>query len=269
MSACMTTALIITTYNAPQDLRCTLRSVGEQSAQPDEIIIADDGSDDDTRMIVDSFRPIFGGRLKHIWQPDEGFQLSRIRNRAIAAAKSDYIIMVDGDVVLHRHYIRDHVRFAHRGCIVAGMRAHLGRDLSQRLRAGEWPALSWRESGIWKWVYAVRMPWLTSLLSRHHHGSLRQFIGCNMAFWRDDAVRVNGFDETFTAWGEEDREFVVRMYNVGVRRYNMLFAGIQFHLSHPSRKRNDSLEHNGDMLRESLRLGLTRCSVGLDRFLRG
>ena len=95
----MTTALLITTYNAPRDLQLILNSVAAQSMQPDEIIIADDGSRDETRQMIESFRPTFGTRLKHIWQPDEGFRASAIRNKAIAAATADYLIMVDGDVI--------------------------------------------------------------------------------------------------------------------------------------------------------------------------
>ena len=60
----MTTALVITTYNAPLDLRCTLLSVAMQTVMPDEIIIADDGSREPTREMIESLRPIFGGRLR-------------------------------------------------------------------------------------------------------------------------------------------------------------------------------------------------------------
>ena len=121
----MTTALVITTYNAPRDLRCTLLSVACQSVMPDEIIVADDGSGEPTREVIEGFRTIFGDRLKHVWQPDEGFQLSRIRNRAIAASTSDYIIMIDGDMILDRRFVAEHIRNARPGYYVAGLRSML------------------------------------------------------------------------------------------------------------------------------------------------
>lgn len=265
----MTTALIITTYNAPLDLRCTLRSVAEQTVMPDEIIIADDGSRDDTRELIDRMRPLFGPRLRHVWQPDAGFQLSRIRNKAIAVCKSDYIVMVDGDVVLHPQFVQDHKQFARRGSFVAGMRSMLAPGPSERLREGGFsghPAW-WKTSMDALRVYSLRARWLTPLLRNHHQGSVRQLIGCNLAFWRDDAVRVNGFDESFTSWGEEDREFAVRLYNLGLKRRNMIFSGLQFHLYHPTRRNEDTLEGNGDLLREAIASGRTRCDNGLNLHL--
>ncbi len=265
----VTTAIIITTYNAPLDLRCTLRSLERQTVMPDEIIVADDGSGPETREMVESFRPIFGDRLKHVWQPDEGFQLSRIRNKAIAAATADYIIMVDGDVILHPDFVRDHVRYSRRGTFVAGMRSMLAPELSRRLREGTFSGhLAWWCTSMDDLrVYSLRARWLTPLLRNHHQGSVRQLIGCNMAYWREDAIKVNGFDESFTTWGEEDREFAVRLYNIGLRRRNMIFAGLQFHLYHPTRKNDDTLEGNGELLRFARSSRLTRCTNGLDKHM--
>ena len=261
----MTTAIIITTYNAPRDLQLILRSVAAQSLRPDEIIIADDGSRDETRQMIESFRPTFGERLKHIWQPDDGFQLSRIRNKAIAAATSDYIIMVDGDVILHHHFMRDHTRFARRGTFVAGMRSKLAPLVSQKIRNGKYSGhLAWWSTPMEGLrIYTIRAPWLSPLLRNHHKGSVRQLIGCNMAFWREDALKVNGYDESFTTWGEEDREFAARLYNIGVKRRNMLFAGLQYHLYHKTRRDDDSIEGNGKRLRYTILSGRTRCADGI------
>lgn len=261
----MTTAIIITTYNAPRDLQLILNSVAAQSTMPDEIIIADDGSRNDTREMIETFRPTFGDRLIHVWQPDEGFQLSRIRNKAISASKADYIIMVDGDVLLHRHFVRDHIRFARPGAFVAGMRSKLSPEVSRKIREGNYHGhLAWWSAPMEGLrVYSIRATWLTSLLHNHHQGSVRQLIGCNMAFWREDALKVNGYDESFTTWGEEDREFAARLYNIGLRRRNMLFAGLQFHLYHNTRRNEDTIEDNGNMLRATISSGRTRCTDGI------
>lgn len=264
----MTTALVITTYNAPLDLKCTLLSVARQTVMPDEIIIADDGSREPTREMIESFRPIFGDRLVHVWQPDEGFQLSRIRNRAIAAAKSDYIIMIDGDMILDRRFIAEHLRNARSGYYVAGLRSMLDPKVSDRLRNNEFRGpLTWYSAPMSLRLHSIHASWLTRFFVKHHGKSVRQLIGANMAFWRDDAIRANGFDESFTQWGEEEREFAIRLNNLGIRRRTMVFSGIQFHLYHPSRKDEESLARNGDRLRATLASGATRCERGIDQYL--
>lgn len=267
----MTTALIITTYNSPDYLRLVLESVARQSMLPDEIIVADDGSRDDTRAVVESFRPLWGDRLRHVWQPDEGFQVSRIRNKAMAAATSDYIIMIDGDMLLHRDFVRDHVRYARPGTFVAGMRSKLTPEVSSALVEGRVKTpLRWLTTPMEALrVYSLRAPWLTPLLRNHHQGSVRQLISCNLAVWRKDAIAVNGFDESFTTWGEEDREFAARLFNKGLRRRNMIFAGIQYHLYHPTRRNEDTIESNGDKLRETIRTRKVRATQGIDRWLSG
>lgn len=261
----MTTALIITTYNAPRDLQLILNSVAAQSTMPDEIIIADDGSRDETRQMIESFRPTFGDRLRHVWQPDEGFRASAIRNKAIAASASDYLIMVDGDVLLHPHFIRDHIRFARPGAFVAGMRSKLSPEVSQKIRDGHYSGhLAWWSAPMEGLrVYTIRAPWLTPLLRNHHQGSVRQLISCNLACWRSDALKVNGYDESFTTWGEEDREFAARLFNIGLKRRNMLFSGLQFHLYHNTRRDEDTIEDNGSRLLDTIRSGRTRCADGI------
>lgn len=261
----MTTALLITTYNAPRDLQLILDSVAGQSMQPDEILIADDGSRDETRRMIESFRPIFGDRLKHIWQPDEGFRAAAIRNKAIAASTSDYIIMVDGDVILHRHFIRDHVRFARPGTFVAGMRSKLSPEVSEKIRRGTYSGhLAWWSTPMEGLrIYTLRAPWLTPLIKNHHQGSVRQLISCNLACWREDILEVNGYDESFTTWGEEDREFAARLYNIGLRRRNMIFAGLQFHLYHNTRRDEDTITSNGDRLLDTIKTHRTRCPHGI------
>ena len=235
---------------------------------PDEIIIADDGSREPTREMIESFRPIFGDRLVHVWQPDEGFQLSRIRNRAIAAAKSDYIIMIDGDMILDRRFIAEHLRNARSGYYVAGLRSMLDPKVSDRLRNNEFRGpLTWYSAPMSLRLHSIHASWLTRFLVKHHGKSVRQLIGANMAFWRDDAIRANGFDESFTQWGEEEREFAIRLNNLGIRRRTMVFCGIQFHLYHPSRKDEESLARNGDRLRATLASGATRCERGIDQYL--
>ena len=108
----MTVSLLISTYNRPDALFLVLESVRKQSVQPNEIIISDDGSKSDTKIVIDNFKSKNDTIIKHVWHEDKGFRLSEIRNKAIASAKFDYIIQIDGDIILHEKYIENHLRFA-------------------------------------------------------------------------------------------------------------------------------------------------------------
>lgn len=131
----LTVSLVIATYNWPQALECSLKSVLRQSRLPDEVIIADDGSTPQTAALIETYRALFPVPLLHIWQPDEGFQLARIRNKAIAAAQSDYIVQIDGDLVLHRNFISDHCAFSEPGFFATGGRVLLGKSFSEKVLA--------------------------------------------------------------------------------------------------------------------------------------
>jgi glycosyltransferase involved in cell wall biosynthesis len=64
-------ALLLSTYNRPDALTRCLESVLEQTVMPDRIIIADDGSGDETRLLVENFKAkIADNRCVHVWQPN-------------------------------------------------------------------------------------------------------------------------------------------------------------------------------------------------------
>lgn len=104
----MTVSLIIATYNWPEALELSLMSALNQSQLPNEILVADDGSTEETKQLVEKYKAISKVRLLHVWQEDEGFRLAKIRNRAIAACTGDYVIQVDGDIIMHPDFVKDH-----------------------------------------------------------------------------------------------------------------------------------------------------------------
>ena len=118
----MTVSLIITTYNWPRALYLCLDSVMQQTVMPSEILVADDGSGISTRDVVRHFQNISPVPVHHIWHEDRGFRVAAIRNKAIAASSGDYVIHVDGDLILQRNFIQDHILFAREGCYVSGSR---------------------------------------------------------------------------------------------------------------------------------------------------
>ena len=121
----MLVSLMISTYNWKEALSLCLYSVFAQTVKPCEILIADDGSRDDTKQLIDKMRTKTDIPIVHVWHEDKGFRLSAIRNRSIERAKGDYIIQIDGDILLDKHFIADHLELAEKGYFVCGSRVHL------------------------------------------------------------------------------------------------------------------------------------------------
>ena len=131
----MRISLIISTYNSPEALDVCLRSVLRQTSSPYEVIIADDGSTDSTPEVIDRFTKEAKFPVVHVWQKNEGFRLATIRNKAIARAKGDYIVQIDGDIMLHPEFIADHAAAAVRGHFVCGSRVLIQKELTEKIFA--------------------------------------------------------------------------------------------------------------------------------------
>ena len=258
----MKITLIITTYNWREALELVLCSARRQSRLPDEILIADDGSRDDTRELVDEVVPKMPVPTQHVWQPDEGFRRSAILNKAIKMAAGDYIIQVDGDVILHRDFVRDHETFARSGQFSAGSRTLLSESLTREVFHSKRVTFRPWEKGIRRPINALRILWLARLL---YPAALRydDIRGSNLAYWRDDAVAANGYNEAIAGWGREDTEFVARLTFGGIKRRKIKFAAKQFHLYHPEASRAQ-LDDNDAILARTIEERLTRCNHGIE-----
>lgn len=259
--------LIVTTYNWPQALEMVLLSIKQQSVLPNEVIIADDGSKEETHQLITNYQPSFPVPLIHSWQEDLGFRLSRSRNLAIAKSKSDYIVMIDGDMILHKHFIRDHLNIAKPHYFVQGRRVILTAELSQKLVQSKNINISLFSSDVKNKFNAISCPLLsplaTKLLSKKDHRSVR---GCNMAYWFSDIEKINGYNEDFVGWGREDSEFVVRLLNSGIQRQDLRFGGVAYHLYHHENTRN-SLDENDKKLAEAIKNKVNYCESGIRQHL--
>jgi glycosyltransferase involved in cell wall biosynthesis len=255
--------LIITTYNWPAALDLTLRSVARQSVLPDEVLVADDGSGPQTRQVVTKWQERLRSPLIHVWQADEGFRLARSRNRAIAAARGDYVIIVDGDMVLHRHFIADHARAARHGCFIQGVRLLTGPEAAARMLEQSQLDLGVFAPDIRRRRHTIRNRFLSALVFKERTGQ-RAIRGCNQAYWKSDLIRVNGFNEEFVGWGREDNEIAARLYNAAVRRRNLKFQALAIHLHHPLRHAQMGVR-NDAVLRETIEQRKAWCPLGLSQ----
>ena len=262
----MDLTLVVTTYNRPDALALVLRSALAQRAPPSEVVVADDGSREDTRALVEELASGAPFPVRHCWHEDRGFRLAEIRNRALAMAHGGYVVMVDGDLVLHPWFLADHARAARPGWMVQGGRVLLSDAVTRQALVTGRIDFGPADPGTHNRKNAVRCRWLSALASRRGRDPYR-VRGANLAFWREDVVRVNGFDEDFVGWGREDSEFVARMQHAGVRRRNLKFAAVAFHLWHPEASRA-MLGENQRILDRTLATGATRCRNGIDRHIR-
>ncbi len=260
----MKVSLIITTYNWVSALNAVLESILHQNELPDEVIIADDGSGEETVAFIAEKAKNFPVPLIHSWQEDVGFRLSMSRNKAIAKAKGDYIIMIDGDIVLSPDFIKSHKKAAKPGWFVQGGRVLLNQELSEKI-CRHFFLPSFFVKGMKNRKNSISSPLLASLFSYERNND-KATRGCNMAFWRQDVIEVNGFNQDFTGWGREDSEFVHRMLNLGKKRLYLKFAGVGFHLYHNENSRA-SLSENDNILGNTISNKLTRCNNGIEQYL--
>lgn len=254
-------ALIITTYNWPQALDLCLRSVARQTQPPQQVIIADDGSSASTREVMERWRHKAKMPLLHCWQEDLGFRLNRSRNNGILAAATPYVVLIDGDMVLDRHFIADHLRAARPGQFVQGTRVRTDAKLAARLLQHQQLDVPIWQPGIKGRQHQLRIPWLADQLTRAK-ASLKRIKGCNQGYWRSDLETINGFNEAFSAWGPDDQELAVRLFNAGIKRRYLRFAARALHLYH--RENPSDLANPGfKLLAKAQNEHLIRCDLGL------
>ena len=262
-------AIIVSTYNWPEALELSVRSMLCQTIPPDEIIIADDGSGESTRQVVDALMKESTIPIRHIWHEDEGFRLGEIRNKAIATAEADYIIQVDGDCILERHFVQDHISLAETGFFVCGSRVSLPEEESLRLldKSGT-TCTADVHVGLDNPSYtnSLRIALLRKFLAQRYGREIEHCRGCNMAFWRSDLIRINGYDEDMKGWGHEDHELAWRLRFAGVRKKFLKFGGVCYHLYHKEVSR-DSESKNCEVFKHTRENKVARCKNGLDKHM--
>ena len=257
----MKISLIITTFNWPESLLLVLESIRHQSLMPDEIIIADDGSNESTRKLISSFNKQFDLNILHSWQEDNGFRVAKSRNKAILKSSGAYIILIDGDMVLDPRFVKDHIGCSEPGYFIQGSRVLLSKKETQKALSEKNINFSFFSSELKNRKNSIRSK-ILSLIFSNKKNHLRGIKSCNMAFYREDCININGFNNDFEGWGREDSEFVVRMMNSGMKRKNIRFCAIQYHLWHDENNR-ESLKINNLMLEAAINKKLLWCENGI------
>lgn len=235
----MNLSVIISTYNQPEWLEKVLHGFQHQSFRNFELLIADDGSGDSTRAVIENFRKIATFSIQHIWQADDGFQKTKILNQAITASHGDYLVFSDGDCIPRHDFLAVHAARAAPGRFLSGGYCKLSAQLSATLQAadiqsGRAFSLPWlRSHGFRGFSRAVRLgvPRQIAPLIDSITPTKATWNGHNASGWKLDILAVNGFNESMQ-YGGEDREMGERLTNLGISGHQIRHQAITLHLDH-------------------------------------
>ena len=238
-------SIVVATFNREDALAAVLRSLARQEDRGFEVLVADDGSGLATAALVEQCKSRLGAPVTHVWHEHRGFRAGEIRNRAIRAARGDYVVFLDGDCLARPDFVAAHRRLAEAGWFVTGNRALLTQTLtnsvlSQNLEPERWGLAVWlaqrARGGLNRLAPVLRLP--LGPLRRMRPHAWKGARSCNLAVWRSDLDRVDGFDASFNGWGKEDSDLLVRLLHAGVRRKDGAYATGVLHLWHPEADRS-------------------------------
>jgi glycosyltransferase involved in cell wall biosynthesis len=228
-------SIILGIYNNLDILEPSLASLAVQSWRDFEIVVADDGSSQDYTSIFRTWAPRFAHGIHHAVHEKHGFRKARILNRAISVSRFDRLIFIDTDCLAHRDFIRNHLTYLKPGTAITGRRSQLSRDVIPKadriLRRGlglgpgrllllwlRGKARTLERATVWPCYYEF---------------SDTSVVGSNFSVWRTDLLAVNGFNEEFEGWGNEDWDLGLRLEFLGVRVRNLRNKVVLYHLTHP------------------------------------
>jgi len=265
----MKATVIIAAYEWPENVRLVLHALSRQSVPPDEVVIADDGTEPPlSRRLADMVETL-PFRVVHVWQPDEGFRAARSRNNAIHEARNDMLAFLDQDVLPHRNWLKTHRASAGPGRVCLARVLPLNERDSPRLCP---EAITGGSFESWHDIFYVTK--LARQQKKYLGYALMRRLGLpfkrtrpslssgNAAAWKSDLFKVNGFDEAYIGWGQEDDDLGRRLYMAGVRPVPLLTTALASHIHHPVR--HPEWREGPNLKRYRERLNNPRCELGLD-----
>lgn len=261
--------VIVATYNQPEWLEKVLWALMNQTHPANEIIVADDGSDERTTALLERYADQLP--LRHVWQEDKGFRKTEILNKAVQAAQSEYLIFMDQDLVPRCDFISQHYRHAAKGRFISGGAIMMPKALSETLTQED--IVSGRAFDI-RWLQAHGMPWNWKMSKLCRNAwvccamnwltpAKASWNGGNASTWREYILQANGFD-TRMRYGAEDREFGQRLENAGIKGIQLRYGTPLLHLYHERPYRNEEdLARNKAIWRETRKQKLTKTAYGI------
>lgn len=268
----MNISVVVSTFNKPASLQKCLWAFGCQSHREFEVVVADDGSSSETRLLLEQFAREAPFPLRHVWQEHQGFRKSRILNRAIAACSGEYLIFTDGDCLPRRDFVLAHQEHARQGWFISGgshinipepVHLRFTRDEIEQQLVFSRPWLQSRGLDTRRYRYRLTSSrWLAPVLDflTPRPGA---FIGCNASVWKKDVLTVNGFDESYTGYGSEDRDLGVRLSHAGIRSRRLKYSLVCIHLDHPKAYSKQEMLENKQRLWQARAGKVVRAGRGI------
>ncbi|MFH1763186.1 MAG: glycosyltransferase family 2 protein [Gemmatimonadota bacterium] len=267
----MKVSVIVSTYNKVEWLEKVLWGYSRQDFREFELVIADDGSSEDTRDLILGFANESDFPIRQIWHPDEGYRRSIILNAAILASTGDYLVFSDGDCIPRRDFVRTHFEMAEPGRFLSGGSVYLSMEVSRRITAddvvsGRFSDPGWlRGKGQKLGRHQLRLfppDWRPGLLDRLSTTNPTWNLN-NASTWRDWIFAANGM-ETEMQYGGADRALGSRLENLGLRGKRVRFRAVLLHLDHDRPyKTRESIRKNKGIRRRIAEEGETRARDGL------
>lgn len=235
----MKVSVIITTYNSEEWLQKVLVGYSIQTESDFEIVIADDGSRDATRELITTFAAKFKHPIVHVWQEDNGFQKSKILNKAITKTSSEYLIFTDGDCIPRKDFVATHLKHQEKGCFLSGGNFKLPMLLSKMITENDIVNQdcfhsSWLKANGFKGSFKSSKLTRSDLFARFMNfitPTKRSWNGHNSSGWKQDLIAINGFNQDMQ-YGGLDRELGERLICSGLLSKQIRYSAICIHLDH-------------------------------------
>ncbi|MCP4243388.1 MAG: hypothetical protein GY772_22770 [bacterium] len=249
---CPSVHVLVTTHT-PRNLAGVLAGVVRQGEPPDSLTIASDSDDEAIGMLIAKWRPQLGAYpVRWVYRPHTGeARPSQTRNNAVralladgAGSDEDFLLLLDGDMVLADHAIGRYRALLAKGFDeVIAFRTRLGKE-----ETGAFDPLAYAK-GMPELVVPAGQRSELRARQRRYERHLRQrsipftkaykpkMIGCHHAISGRVYRAVNGYDEEFAGYASEDDDFSRRVNQLRPRvRISIQVEGIPaFHLWHPIR----------------------------------
>ncbi|MBO0329303.1 glycosyltransferase family 2 protein [[Muricauda] lutisoli] len=232
-------SVIVSTYNAEEWLKKVLWGFNCQVFKDFEVVVADDGSGPKTKELLEEMSKKVFYPIVHVWQEDDGFQKSRILNKAVEACNAEYIIMTDGDCIPREDFVEVHYINKEPGYFISGGYYMLPMNISKMITLEDIEKqhcfnIHWlKEKGIPKTFKNNKLTanGIVSKLLNRFTPTNASWNGHNSSGWKKDILNVNGFDERMQ-YGGQDRELGERLFNFGIKSKQLRYSAVCVHLDH-------------------------------------
>lgn len=232
-------SVIVSTYNAEEWLKKVLWGFNCQIFKDFEVVIADDGSGPKTKELLEELSEKVFYNIVHVWQEDDGFQKSRVLNKAVEACNAEYIIMTDGDCIPREDFVEVHYINKEVGYFISGGYYMLPMNISKMITLDDIEKqncfnIHWlMDKGIPKTFKNNKLTasgFISKLLNTFTPTNA-SWNGHNSSGWKKDILNVNGFDERMQ-YGGQDRELGERLFNFGIKSKQLRYSAVCVHLDH-------------------------------------